>query len=286
MLQKVTLLITTLAGMFVILATQSIPLEEKSLEPKRVKLLLRDIGHRLLLSANDSTTRVKPVKELSKGIYEISFENNLEFEPTTLVNIVAQRFETSGIPKYYFVEVLNCDSKEIVYSFEIAERKSQTIVPCDGRVLPFDCYSIQITLEDNKKADSKYSMFVYGSLGLAGLLVFFLWFKKGHSAKYEISNSSIKFGNLVFDKAQLKILNHLDEIPLSRKECEILSILIENFNNVTTRDELVKRVWEDQGVVVGRSLDTYISKLRKKIAVDQQLKLTNVHGVGYKLEEL
>lgn len=203
-----------------------------------------------------------------------------------MVNIVAQRFETSGIPKYYFVEVSNCTSNETVYSFEIAQSTAQTIVPCNGRVLPLDCYSIQIALEVTNKSSSQYSMFIYGSIGLAGLLVFFLWFKTGQSAKQDMPNASCKFGNLLFDQAQLKIFSQFEEIPLSKKECEILSILIENINHVTTRDELVKRVWEDQGVVVGRSLDTYISKLRKKLSIDQQLKLTNLHGVGYKLEEL
>jgi DNA-binding response OmpR family regulator len=46
----------------------------------------------------------------------------------------------------------------------------------------------------------------------------------------------------------------------------------------------MKRVWEDNGVFVGRSLDTYISKLRKKLLADDAIKLTNIHGVGYKLE--
>lgn len=57
-------------------------------------------------------------------------------------------------------------------------------------------------------------------------------------------------------------------------------------NTVVKRDELVKRVWEDQGVFVGRSLDTYISKLRKKLQEDDSIKITNIHGIGYKLEVL
>ena len=55
-------------------------------------------------------------------------------------------------------------------------------------------------------------------------------------------------------------------------------------NQIVTREELTKQVWEDNGVFVGRSLDTYISKLRKILKDDSTLKLTNVHGVGYKLE--
>ena len=58
-----------------------------------------------------------------------------------------------------------------------------------------------------------------------------------------------------------------------------------NFETDPPRTEdLTKKVWEDNGVFVGRSLDTYISKLRKKLQTDESIKLTNVHGVGYKLE--
>ena len=74
------------------------------------------------------------------------------------------------------------------------------------------------------------------------------------------------------------------EISLSKKECELLEIFFENLNDIVKREELEKRVWEDNGVFVGRSLDTYISKLRKKLKEDNAIKLTNIHGVGYKLE--
>jgi DNA-binding response OmpR family regulator len=71
---------------------------------------------------------------------------------------------------------------------------------------------------------------------------------------------------------------------LSKKECELLVIFVKNPNKIIKREELTKKVWEDNGVIVGRSLDTYISKLRKKLQGDDSIKLTNIHGVGYKLE--
>ena len=55
-------------------------------------------------------------------------------------------------------------------------------------------------------------------------------------------------------------------------------------NQIIKREELTKKVWEDNGVFVGRSLDTYISKLRKKLQDDDSIQLINIHGIGYKLE--
>ena len=74
------------------------------------------------------------------------------------------------------------------------------------------------------------------------------------------------------------------EIPLSKKECELLEIFVANPNQIIKREELTKKVWEDNGVFVSRSLDTYISKLRKKLKEDESIQLINIHGVGYKLE--
>ena len=71
---------------------------------------------------------------------------------------------------------------------------------------------------------------------------------------------------------------------MSKKECELLEIFVANINQVVKREELTKKVWEDNGVIVSRSLDTYISKLRKKLKEDHAIQFINVHGIGYKLK--
>ena len=81
-----------------------------------------------------------------------------------------------------------------------------------------------------------------------------------------------------------KLIKEAIEISLSKKECELLTIFMEQPNQLIKRDELTKKVWEDHGVFVGRSLDTYVSKLRNKLKEDTSVRLINIHGVGYKLE--
>jgi DNA-binding winged helix-turn-helix (wHTH) protein len=94
----------------------------------------------------------------------------------------------------------------------------------------------------------------------------------------------ISIGNFKFYPDQNKLINRANEIALSKKECEILEILVSKPNKIIKREDLTKQVWEDNGVFVGRSLDTYISKLRKILQEDKSLKITNIHGVGYKLQ--
>jgi DNA-binding response OmpR family regulator len=101
-----------------------------------------------------------------------------------------------------------------------------------------------------------------------------------------IIDERLNLGNYEFFPNQNKLTLKGKDIQLSKKEGDLLTILIANLNQVVKREDLTKKVWEDNGVVVGRSLDTYISKLRKKLKEDSTIKISNIHGVGYKLESL
>ena len=73
-------------------------------------------------------------------------------------------------------------------------------------------------------------------------------------------------------------------ISLTDKECKVLKLLHNNFGELISRDTLMQEVWINEGVITGRSLDMFISKLRKKLSADPELRITNVHGKGYRLE--
>jgi DNA-binding response OmpR family regulator len=73
-------------------------------------------------------------------------------------------------------------------------------------------------------------------------------------------------------------------ITLSEKETKALEIFARNINQVVERDKLMKELWEDEGtMVISRSVDVLVSKLRKKLSDDNSVKFINVHGKGYKL---
>lgn len=121
-------------------------------------------------------------------------------------------------------------------------------------------------------------------LGFLILATYLFYKRKKKDNCNDINNNYKTIGSFQFYPEQNKLIKEAVEINLSKKECELLAIFIAKPNQIIKRDELTKRVWEDQGVFVGRSLDTYISKLRKKLKDDESIKLTNVHGIGYKLE--
>ncbi len=251
-----------------------------------VKVSLRAVGNQLLLSHHDSTSLVLPVIKLETK-YELSFQKEISLLPNNLVSIIKNSFEKAGLPKYYRVEVIQCTDLEVAYSYEMTNDKEKNIIPCAGRLLPENCYTITVRFT-NKETYFAIQPLLYVLVFIAFVLIAFLFYKRKQAQNIPPSQEDATtykaIGIFHFYPEQNKLVKATEEISLSRKECELLAIFIANPNQIIKRDELTKRVWEDHGVIVGRSLDTYISKLRKILKDDDSIKITNVHGVGYKLE--
>src|SRR5215212_4520750 len=72
---------------------------------KHVEVVLRDLGHQLLLSAKDSSSRILPVKKLNETTYQISFQNDFGFISVTLINLVQREFQKNALAKDYIVNL-------------------------------------------------------------------------------------------------------------------------------------------------------------------------------------
>lgn len=93
------------------------------------------------------------------------------------------------------------------------------------------------------------------------------------------SQNILKIGELIINREEYKILHHGKEIILPRKEFELLSLLATKPNKVFEREEILNKVWGNDVVVGGRTIDVHIRKLREKIGDDC---FKTVKGVGYK----
>ncbi len=94
-----------------------------------------------------------------------------------------------------------------------------------------------------------------------------------------------KLGKYVFDSENytLKCGNQFEK-TLTKKEANILKILIKFKNAVVNRDVVLNAVWGQDDYFVGRSLDVFITKLRKYFAFDDTVQIQNIHGIGFKFE--
>ncbi|MEE9408820.1 MAG: winged helix-turn-helix domain-containing protein [Polaribacter sp.] len=250
------------------------------------KVNLRAIGNQLLLSQKDSLSLILPITEIDDFKYRISFQKPLSFEPNTLVEIIKNVFGKTEVSKNYRVEVIDNSTQEVAYSYQINTDDEKTLIPCAGRFLPKKMYFIEIVFLDRISSKFNYNYLFYIFIPLI-IGIYYGRFSKKKKSTTILEKKHEKhtiLGSFQFFPEQHKLVKKTSEISLSKKECELLEIFVANLNQIIKREELTKKVWEDNGVFVGRSLDTYISKLRKKLKEDESIQLINIHGVGYKLE--
>ncbi len=92
-------------------------------------------------------------------------------------------------------------------------------------------------------------------------------------------------GDYLFDYSTQTLYYENQSISLSKREADILHILCENKNQVLKREEALKKIWGSIDYFNRRSMDVYISKLRKHLSQDARVKITNVHGKGFILTD-
>ncbi|HSH51121.1 MAG TPA: response regulator transcription factor [Bacteroidales bacterium] len=96
-------------------------------------------------------------------------------------------------------------------------------------------------------------------------------------------NEKYSIGKYIFD-AQKQILQYGDKIQrLTTKESELLKLFCNNMNNVLERNFALKTIWHEDSYFNARSMDVYITKLRKYLKDDPSIQILNIHGKGYKL---
>jgi DNA-binding winged helix-turn-helix (wHTH) protein len=274
----------TLLFISVICAAFSITGNDK-FDISRREVLLRKIGDELLLQSGDSTSRVLPVEKISENEYQIKFENNLTFQPDSLVNTTKRLLAKDPLTRDYVVNVLNCSNNSVAYGFAIFENKEDDVVACKGRKQPTACYMINIKFKPTGINTAKNG-YLLGSLTFLAFVGFI--FLRPVKPKNVLPKGQVTgiftFGSVFFDAPEKQLIINKKNIDLTGTETRLLRIFALSPNEIIRRSQLQKEIWEDEGVIVGRSLDMFISKLRKKLELAPDIKIVVIRGKGYKLE--
>ncbi len=93
-----------------------------------------------------------------------------------------------------------------------------------------------------------------------------------------------KFGKFTLDAKNMLLTWDKGERSLTRKESALLELLCKNKNNLLPREVALEVVWGKNDYFIGRSMDVFITKLRKYLKPDPTISISNVHGIGFKLE--
>jgi len=258
---------------------------------------LRMVGHELLLCAGDSTSRVLPIRREGTR-YLMTFATEIPFNTEELVYQVNQVAERTSLGGNYVVSVEACGDQAVVYSFEVGYHGTTDLTPCVGRDLPEACYQLVFTfppaeatpgISDSPETATSNTTFATRGFMVGGLLLLTmliavpLWRRRKNEGASVTDEAFVPVGAFQFSP-QFGVLSHAaGTIELTSKESELLAALHRSANQTVERQTLLTTVWGDEGDYVGRTLDVYISKLRKKLADNPDVKIVNVRGVGYKL---
>lgn len=257
----------------------------KDFDIARREVLLRRLGHEVLLQSGDSTSRVLPVKKMGAHEYRISFEKAFTFQADSLVNTARRVLAADPLTGDYIVNVLTCSNTSITYGFAISSDNKNDVIACKGRIQPAACYMIDIKFEQAEINTIQKISLLGGLPVLAFIGVIFLRsVKRRTHLPDDKDNSLFYLGSVLFDADKRTLLINENTIELTGTEARVLRVFASTPNEIIERSRLQKEIWEDEGVIVGRSLDMFISKLRKKLDADSQVKIVVVRGKGYRLE--
>ncbi|MEH3114581.1 winged helix-turn-helix domain-containing protein [Pedobacter terrae] len=259
---------------------------EENFDLARREILLRRIGHELLLQSGDSTSRVLPVKKVAENEYQIGFEHEFTFNPIFLVNATKRLLAQDPMANDYVVKVLNLKDSSVTYGYAISQHKKDEIIACVGRKQPKAHYMINIQIKPTGIITKKNG-YLLGSLPFLAFVGFI--FLRSVKPRRALPNDDlhvdlITLGSVVFDTKNRKLNINEKTIELTGTETRVLLVFAKSPNETIERSRLQKEIWEDEGVIVGRSLDMFISKLRKKLEPDPNINIVVIRAKGYRLE--
>lgn len=107
----------------------------------------------------------------------------------------------------------------------------------------------------------------------------------GRRNKFELNKNNLEFGNVTLYPEAMKIETPIKDIGISAKEKELLELLMNRKNMITSKEQIIEKVWGFDSEAIDNNVEVYISFIRKKFkAIDANLIIKAVRGAGYILE--
>lgn len=165
-----------------------------------------------------------------------------------------------------------------VDGFELAEKIRKTNID-----VPIIFLSAKTLKEDKLKglrlgADD----YLVKPFSIEELLLKIEIFLKRSQKNFPIEKNNYTVGKYQFDNKNFIVFNDLEKISLTQRESDLLKLFLDNKNVVLKREEILKSLWGDDDYFMGRSLDVFISRLRKILANEKGITIENLHGIGFR----
>ncbi|MGA0559805.1 winged helix-turn-helix domain-containing protein [Larkinella sp. VNQ87] len=255
---------------------------------EKANLALRRTAHQLLVTAGDSTSGIPPVQQADANTFLVRFNRSFPYD--ALPGTLQQSLRVHGITADYDVAVRDCANGVLQLGYTAQDLTEKKGVACTGREHAKGCYTLQVRFArpESGPRPGVWWVMAGASVLLAGL-VFALRRKEAPAecpAEDAVSekNGTVRFGSSSLDSANQVLLSGSNRHKLTYREAKLLRLFAEHPDQLLERDFILKAVWEDEGIIVGRSVDVFVSRLRKLLQDDVSVRIAAVHGVGYRLE--
>ncbi|MEZ4808427.1 MAG: response regulator transcription factor [Flavobacteriales bacterium] len=275
-------------------------IDPPSKEEQQVEVAMRLIGHEVLLAAGDSSSIVRPVERVGDR-YRVRFTNDFGFEPSVMTATVDSVVRTTKVATRYLVEFVSCDTNVVVHSWQAALVPENAMMPCMGRSQPVACYELWFTILERDMAafqgvaredragitvtplaTVRWWWLLIPALLLIGAAVV-LARKRRRPSEASNDPNVVRIGGFLFNTRNMELSFKNERVRLTSKEADLLQLLSASPNDTVERETILATVWGDEGDYVGRTLDVFVSKLRKKLEADANVRIVNIRGVGYRL---
>lgn len=223
------------------------------------------IKYRILYAEDDETLAFLTQDNLEQNNYEVIHCSNGE--------IAIETFKNGSFDICIFDIMM-----PKVDGFELAEKIRKTDTD-----IPIIFLSAKTLKEDRLKglrlgADD----YLVKPFSIEELLLKIEIFLKRSQKNIPTEKSNYTVGKYQFDNKNFLVFNDTEKISLTQRESELLKLFLDNKNVVLKREEILKSLWGDDDYFMGRSLDVFISRLRKILANEKGIAIENLHGIGFR----
>ncbi len=290
-------LLPILGFLLILITLTSALLPEGDRQQRKQSIALRQIGHDYLTVEGDTTTLIPAVVEQTNGTLSLALKREIDYD--RLVGITRQVVQRYALNEAYTLSLEDCQTGEIFLGsfFSIAQTAdSLGEAACTGRDQAARCANISLAFHhETGKLPGSLPYFFFG---LGCVLLFAVpvlrKLQPGAAATAapetppaplpEIVNDEIALGpTLIFSLSAQTLRQGEKTSELTYREAKLLAFLASQPNQILDRSTIQDAVWGEEGIIVGRSLDVFISRIRKKIAAAEGVEIQTVHGVGYRL---
>lgn len=280
------------AALFSMQFVDSLKKPDAALNAEKINLALRRTGHLLLKAGGDSTTVIPPVEEVRKGVWRLQL--NRHFAYKDLPKLLHASLTLHGIDRNYDVTVLRCGDRKIQAGYNLNDYLVNKEVPCQERETDNSCQYIEVAFQNSAAPISSPYHYLWA---LLTPFAYFLWTRFNTKKEKKLLPQDVsveliaperepllQFGTFRLDFTGQKLMR-LDTVhSLTYREAKLLHLFVTHANQILERATIIEKVWADEGVLVGRSVDMFVSRLRKMLKDDPTVQIVAVHGIGYRLE--